>query len=550
MLDGFVPWPEQTARRYEEAGAWSGETLATLIDDPAGKFPDGTALVHNGNAITYADLRVRVERLSSGFAGDGMVSGDRVLVQLPNVPELVTVCLALFRLGAMPVLAPAQYRSSEIRYICEHAGAVAYVVSGNGGYDYAGLGRELLTRSADLRRVYVAGTGRDGTRTAGAGIVPLAAVDAAPGSHPEPDPSDVALFLLSGGTTATPKLIPRTHNDYLYQLRRTTELTRLTSDDVYLAVLPGAFGFTLGGPGILGTLRAGGTVVLTEEPDPFTAMGLVASEGVTVVSLVPSLAQLWAEERVASGLDTGSLRVLQVGGSRLHRALAERLMTTFDASLQPMYGMAEGLVCMTRLDDPPEVVLGTQGTPLSPLDEIRIVGANGAVLPVGEFGELETRGPYTLRGYYRAPERNAAAFTPDGFYRTGDVARLTAQGHLEVTGRRKDVINRGGMKVSAAELESHLAEYDGVRAVAVVPVPDPVLGQRICACLEVGGERAPSLSDLRKYCLQRGLAEYKIPDRVEVMPALPLTHLGKIDKKSIESRLAANESHQSDGKAP
>jgi 2,3-dihydroxybenzoate-AMP ligase len=543
MLDGCVPWPEETARRYEELGAWSGETLATLIANPARDTPGRAALTHDGETITYAALRERAERLAAGFTSDGIAAGDRVLVQLPNIPELVTVCLAMFRLGAKPVLALPQYRSSEIRYICEHAGAVAYVVPENAGYDYVGLGRELLERSPGLRRVYVAGSGRGREHT---GVIDLATVDGPPGTLPDPDPSDVAFFLLSGGTTAAPKLIPRTHNDYLCQLRCATELTGLTSADVYLAVLPGAFNFTLGCPGILGTLRAGGRVVLSTEPDPFAAMRLVASQDVTAVSLVPSLAQLWADERAASGFDTSSLRVLQVGGSRLHRALAEDLMAAFGGSLQQVYGMAEGLVCVTRLGDRPELVLTTQGRPLSDLDEIRIVGDDGAVLPPGQFGDLETRGPYTLRGYYRAAEHNAVAFAPDGFFRTGDVARLTDEGSLEVTGRRKDVINRGGMKVSAAELEGHLMEYDGIVAAAVVPVPDPVLGQKICACLKVGDSSAPSLTDLKRHCLERGLAEYKIPDRVELMAALPLTHLGKIDKKALESRLAGNADHQSD----
>src|SRR5437763_2131689 len=209
MLDGCIPWPADTVRHYQEAGAWSADTLATLIENSVREFPTNVALVHRDRTITYAALDEQVERLSSGFCDEGLVPGDRVLVQLPNVPEFVIVCLALFRIGVNPVLALPQYRSNEIRYICEHAGAVGYVVSGNAGFDYVGLGRELLASSPTLRRVYVADRdpGSDGSPSSDPNVVALAGVDAPPRSHADRDPADVAFFLLSGGTTAAPKLI-------------------------------------------------------------------------------------------------------------------------------------------------------------------------------------------------------------------------------------------------------------------------------------------------------------------------------------------------------
>lgn len=549
MLSGCTPWPPDMAAHYRESGAWRGCTLATLTRASAERHPDRTALVHHKSRISYAELQRRIERLASGLHAEGVSPGDRVLVQLPNIPEFVIVCLALFRIDAKPVLMLPGYRESEIRSICDRSQPVAYIVGAAPGFDIVALGTELLGSSSTLRKIFVAGGDTDSAESEpGPGMVPLSRVDGPPRNHTASDPSDVAFFLLSGGTTGAPKLIPRTHDDYLCQLRAVVDAVALDESDVYLATLPAAFNFTFGCPGVLGTLYTGGTVVLSEEPDPLYGLRLVADEGVTVVSLVPTLAGLWVDEQMIAPLNTSSLRLLQVGGAPLHRELATRIVTTFGRCLQQVFGMAEGLLSMTRLDDPDDIVLGTQGRPLSDLDEIRIVDDNGTAVAPGGYGELEVRGPYTFRGYYRAPEQNTTAFTSDGFYRTGDLARVTTDGHLEVVGRRKDIVNRGGMKISAAELEGHLVSHSAVADAAVVPVADRILGQRVCACIVGTDAKTPSLVELKKHCLARGLADYKLPDYLEVLPRFPVTPLGKIDKKALEALVAVEVHDRSESK--
>lgn len=200
--------------------------------------------------------------------------------------------------------------------------------------------------------------------------------------------------------------------------------------------------------------------------------------------------------------------------------------------------MAEGLLNHTRLDDPSELVIGTQGRPLSPADEIRVVDEDGHDVLPGETGELLTRGPYTLRGYYQAPEHNARTFTEDGFYRTGDLVKVLPTGHLVVEGRAKDQINRGGDKISAEELENHILAHPGIHDAAVVGMPDETMGERTCAYLVPRGETAPTQRELAAFLAERGVAAYKLPDRVETVGVFPRTSVGKIDKKALGRSIA------------
>jgi 2,3-dihydroxybenzoate-AMP ligase len=234
-----------------------------------------------------------------------------------------------------------------------------------------------------------------------------------------------------------------------------------------------------------------------------------------------------------------SLRVLQVGGARLPDEVAGRVGPELGVTLQQVFGMAEGLVCVTRLDDPPETVSTTQGRPISPADEIRIVDTEGRDVPEGEQGELLTRGPYTLRGYYRAPEHDARAFTPDGFYVTGDLVRRLPTGHLVVTGRVKDQINRGGEKIAAVEVEEHLAGHPAVRQAALVAAPDGTWGERAVAFLVCDpAAQPPSRRDLAGFLRQRGLSAHKAPDQAVTVDRLPLTPVGKVDKQALARGLA------------
>ncbi|MFI0408057.1 (2,3-dihydroxybenzoyl)adenylate synthase [Actinomadura sp. 3N508] len=531
MLPHCTPWPPEAAARYRDAGHWRGETFGALLARLAAEHAARTAVVAGPSRLTYRQLDDRASRLAAGLAELGVRPRDRVIVQLPNIPEFLETAFGLFRLGAIPVFTLPAHRSSEIVQLARLAEAVAYVIADeHDGFDYRVLARQVRAEVPGVRHVLVAGDAQEFT--------PLDTVSGPGDAFPDSDPSDVALFQLSGGTTGTPKMIPRTHDDYLYSVRASAEICGLTPDSVYLAALPAAHNFPMSSPGVFGALHAGGRVVMAPQPTPSVAFPLIEAERVTLTGLVPPLALLWMETARTTRHDLSSLRTLQVGGARLSNAAAARVRGALGCDLQQVYGMAEGLVCYTRAGEPEEFHLTTQGRPISPDDEIRVVDADGADVPPGEPGELLTRGPYTIRGYYRADRHNAVAFTPDGFYRTGDIVSRLPSGHLVVEGREKDQINRGGEKVAAEEVENHLLAHPAVRDAAVVAVPDRFLGERTCAVVVPRGD-APDAAGLRAFLRDRGLAPYKIPDRVEIVSEFPVTGVGKISKRELRRALAA-----------
>ncbi|MEU3096230.1 AMP-binding protein [Streptomyces sp. NPDC006967] len=530
MLEGCVPWPEPYAEDYRARGYWNDEILGSLpMSAPDAR--DRPAVVTATRTLTYGGMDRAADRLAAGLRGLGLGAGDRVVVQLPNDVELLVLCIALFRLGALPVFAYPAHRTAEIVHLVNSAEAVMYVCADEAlDCDYRIIAKDVLAGAGTLRHVLVAGDPGP--------FAALAEVDGDPVDLPVPDAREVAFFLLSGGTSGPPKLVPRTHADYAYQLRQSSRLCGFRRDTRYLCALPMGHNFALGCPGVLGTLRMGGTVVPAMAPTPELCFPLIESAGVTVTSLSPPLVSLWldAAERTAHHL--GSLELLQVGEARLSPATARRVSGAFGCVLQQVYGMAEGLLNYTRLDDPENVVLHTQGRPLAPADEIRVIREDGQEAGPGEEGELLTRGPYTVRGYYRAEESDRAQFTGDGFFRTGDVVRRTAAGYFEVVGRTNDVVNRGGEKVPAREVEQHLLGDPRIALAAVIGVPHAELGEQTCVCVVPReAEHPPTLSEVRDGLRDRGIAPYKLPDRLVVLDQMPLTAVGKIDKNALRARL-------------
>jgi 2,3-dihydroxybenzoate-AMP ligase len=529
--DDCPDWPNDFTQRYIEAGYWSSQTFTDLLSASARRFGSRTALVDAWERLTYQQLAERVDQLAAGFLQRGLASGDNVVVQLSNRIAFAEVFFALARLGARPVLALPAHRLLDIRRLCDVSAAVAYITEDDqSGFDYRQIARDLLARPSSVRFAAVVGAAQE--FVSHSDLYLSSALNA-----PPPAPSAVACFQLSGGTTGEPKLIPRRHREYLYNVTASAKLCGFSPDTVYLAALPMAHNFPMCCPGFIGTLQAGGTAVLTSDPSPDAAFPLIAKEGVTATALVPPLAMVWSEAIAAYGYEgLESLRLLQVGGAKLGLEAAKRVNASFRCTLQQVFGMAEGLICYTRLDDTPERIVGTQGSPLSSADEIRIVDTEDRDLPIGAIGSLLTRGPYTIRGYYRAKEHNAEAFTADGFYRTGDRARLSADGYVIVEGRDKDQINRGGEKIAAEEVENLLLAHPATVDAAVVSIPDPTLGERICAFVVVRDPK-PTAVELKRFVREAGATAYKIPDQIEFIDKFPETGVGKTSRKSLRRML-------------
>lgn len=530
-------WPESFRRRYRERGYWTEETFADFVAERTTRFADCSAAVgwdaQGGfQRWNYRELGERAEAMACHFAAIGVGAGDRVVVALPNIVDYLAVVLGLFRLGALPVFAQPTHRERELSQFCVIADATALVMCS--GFD-----------NVDRDELYA----RVCERVVAEGIAAPAFVDVATpvladdrgGSRasrpsPQPDAEQVAFLQLSGGTTGIPKLIPRTHADYLYSVRESARICGLSQSSVVLVALPIAHNFAMSSPGVLGTLHVGATVVLARDPSPRTAFALIASERCTQASLVPPLAQAWIAAARRQRTDLSSLELIQVGGARLNDVVARELTATLGARLQQVFGMAEGMVCYTREHDADELVYASQGTPISDDDEIRIVDADGNEVADGEEGILLTRGPYTIRGYYRAERANRDSFTPDGFYRPGDLVRRLPTGQLVVTGREQDQINRGGEKVAAEEVEGAVLTHPAVLDAVAIGVPDADLGQRVCVVVRLkDGSTQPR--DLADHVRREGLATYKVPDEIVFLDVFPETPVGKNSRRELRRLL-------------
>jgi 2,3-dihydroxybenzoate-AMP ligase len=543
QLDGIVRFPEDFAARYRDAGYWLDEPLRAVFERLCVTHADRVAVIDGDRVITYRELDENATRLALNLHDLGLRSLDRVVVQLPNSIEFVYLYLALQKIGALPILALPSHRYREISQFVEIGGAVACALPASArDFDYVDMATRIQRASPQLQLGLVLG-GRPGPYPDGFHDL-SALVSREPETDPgfldtiEIDPSGPALFLLSGGTTGIPKLIPRTHNDYAYNSRLASSVCAIHEDSVLLLVLPMGHNLPLACPGLQGFMLSGASVVVSRSASARTVFELIQRHRVTHIHLVPALLIRWLNDPSIGDYDLSSLRVLQSGGQRLQpevRLLSERLLP--DAAVQENFGMAEGLLMFVRLDDDYEVRHETCGRPICPDDEIRLVDDDGIDVAPGEVGELLARGPYTLRGYFRAAEHNARAFTPDGFYQSGDLMMLHPSGNYIVAGRKKDIINRGGEKISAEEVENLILSHPDIVDVACVPVPDEAFGERMCACLVVRPGTTMALADLIEFLSQFEMAKHKLPERLEIFDDFPLSPIGKVSKKELEAAL-------------
>jgi 2,3-dihydroxybenzoate---[aryl-carrier protein] ligase len=529
MLEGCTPFPAEFVERYVREGIWRRETIPQAIAKAALEHPDSIAVSDSTRSLTYSQLLAEAGSIAALLSRNGIEPSDRIVIQLPNCVEFATLTIACLEIGAIPIMALPAFRKAELEYLLSFSDAKAIAIAPEyRGFDHAALARDLKSR-------LILST------TPAAGCVSMhehGASSRSIGSSTD-NPFDVALFLLSGGTTGAPKLIPRTHADYLYNARESAAATGLTSESRILIALPAEHNFPLACPGLLGALLTGAHAVLTQSSKAADLANIIERERITHLPCVPALTIAILGLPQSSRASLASLRAITVGGQRLQEPTARALKRAFPhVIVQQVLGMAEGLLCYTPLDAPEEVAFTTQGRPLSRADEIRIVNSDGKDVASGEVGELWCRGPYTIRGYFRAPDRNREAFTSDGFYRTGDLVRLTPSGNLVVEGRIKDLINRGGEKINAEEIEAHLIAHHAISAAAVVAMPDAVLGEKACAYLSLRDGKVLALSAMREFLAARGVAQFKWPERIEIVAELPLTNVGKIRKSELRRDIA------------
>ncbi|GAA2597751.1 (2,3-dihydroxybenzoyl)adenylate synthase [Dactylosporangium fulvum] len=568
MTESIVRVPEDRAEEYRRRGWWLPLPITDVALGSSSSYADRCAVVDGDRRLSYGELAAAVDAAASRLHRLGIRRRDHVLVQLPNSLEHVVVVLALIRLGAPPVVTLPALREYELDHIIRVTRPVAMAVPRRSRrFDHLAMAERLRDRHPEIRTLLVTDDDRSATAAQAEELTDLTALTLGgilPGVRipqddrrplaaevPEPPgPRDNALFLLSSGTTGPPKAIPRTHEAFGHVVRSAAEVSGLTEASVYLAVLPASHSFVFGHPGILGTLSRGGRVVLAAPDDARRTLSLIERERVTHCALTPAVLLQWLAAIEPGRHNLTSLEVLQVGGARLDTTTARKAREQLRCQIQQVYGMSEGLLNFTRLDDPDVVVDETQGRPAAAGDEFLVVDEAGREVSAGEIGELLTRGPSVLAGYYRDDEGNARSFTEDGYYRTGDLVRVHPSGNLVVAGRLKDVINRGGEKIPADELEGVVLTHPGIGAAAAVAMPHPVYGEAVCLVVVNAREPAPTLLELRRFLEDSGLARYKLPERLILAEALPLVGVGKVNKVALRTevaRLIASDHPPADG---
>jgi 2,3-dihydroxybenzoate-AMP ligase/mycobactin salicyl-AMP ligase len=538
MLSGCVPYDPLDAERYDRLRWWPGLTLGDLLDKAADVLPDAEAFVDGRTRYTWTQARESVDRLALGLMELGIGPLDRVLVQLPNWNEFPLAYFALQKIGAVVVLLIDRYRQHEINHLIELTGATAWVVpQGYKKVDYLPIIREVREANPHLRHVILA-RGEDGQ---GYPTMDRLMVD-----HPvtpagreqlaarRPDPGEVAHMGPTGGTTGLPKVVPRTHNSLVCGAEHCARAWNYHGGDTCL--IAGPIGHDLCfTKGLLGGMFQMAKVVFLDSIDMDDVCRTIQEEKVTSIVWVPTLASRLIHFQALSDYDLSSLRKMHCGGGPslpdMIRGVREKLGCEFFNG----YGGTEGQTCITRPGDDLETVCGTVGKPTCPYDTYRIVDLFGQPQPENTSGELVIKGPGVFTGYLGNPEENAKAFTPDGFFRTGDLAQQDARGYITLTGRLKEMINRGGESISSAEVERLISGHPSVAFVAVVPMPDPDLGERVCAFVQPCEGTSVDAQAIQTFLQEKKTAVLHRPDRIEFLPEMPQTKAGKLDKRALRA---------------
>ncbi|MGA0949839.1 MAG: (2,3-dihydroxybenzoyl)adenylate synthase [Burkholderiaceae bacterium] len=551
MLDGVVPFPDDFAKRYRDKGYWKDQSLAQEFTATFTAMGKRDALIDGQRTYTFTDI----DRLSTNLAlnlwGLGLRPLDRVVPTLPNVAEFVILYFALQKIGAIPIAALVTHRFAEINQFVELSGAVACVYPDRAGdFLFAPMIQRVQASHTHLKLRLVLGEPQ-------ANEVSLQSLIETPASLPMDvlnrvriDPTDPCIFQLSGGTTGIPKLIPRTNNDYAYNSKVAAKVTQVEPDSVLLLVLPIAHNLPLACPGIQGFFFQGAKVVLHANTRPAEIFSLIEQHSVTHLKVVPALLIRLINDPAIGDYDLTSVKLIQSGGQRMQPEVREKTKRLFtNAFVQENFGMSEGTLMFVRHDDPEEVKLETCGRPVCEDDEVLLLDDDGQQVADGEVGELTVRGPYTLRGYFGVPEYNARQFTPEGFYRSGDLMRRHPSGNYVVEGRKKDLINRGGEKISAEEVENLILGHPSVQNVACVPMPDAKMGEKMCAYVIPKPGATLNLRQLTDFLLTKEIAKFKLPERLETLNEFPVSTFGKVSKKQLGEWVAAKIEQEAQTKA-
>ena len=527
--------PPERIRAMEDAGLWPNRTIVDWLEEAAAKRPDKAAFVdHNSmtgrrTTLTFRQLERLSRRIAVGLARRGVEAGDVVACQLPNWWETAALHLACARLGAITNPLMPIFRGRELRFMLGLAEAKVFVVPRRfRDFDYPALAAEMKPDLPQLRHILV--VGGEGPDSFEAALLQPRwedEADAAALLARRPGPNEVVELIYTSGTTGEPKGALHTSNTLLSDVLSYADRLGLGGDDVVLMASPLAHqtGFLYG---LLMPIVLGAKAVYQDIWLPERAAELIQDEGVTyTMASTPFLSDLTHTPAIETR-DLSSFRIFLCAGAPIPRVLVEAATKRLGAKILSGWGMTEnGALTVTRPDDPPEKVFGTDGLPLHG-HEIRVVDAEGRPQPAGAEGELQARGPGSFVGYLKRPQLfNTDA---DGWFSTGDLARIDEDGYVRIVGRSKDIIIRGGENVPVVEIEGLLYRHPAVQDAAVVAMPHERLGEQGCAFVTPKPGQTLTMADMRGWLEKHGVAKTYWPERLEIMAAMPRTPSGKIQK--------------------
>ncbi|HXH85974.1 MAG TPA: AMP-binding protein, partial [Nitrospira sp.] len=510
-------------------------------DKAADIYPDHEALVDASGRLTYAQVRDQANRLAVGMMRLGIEPQERVLLQLPNWNEFAYGFFALQKIGAITVPLIDRYRQYEIHHLLKLTGATVWIVPERyRSVEYLPIIKDVLRDNSQVRHVILV---RSEGRQPFLKLETL--IGDADGSQVQihhlskrrPNPMQVAHMGPTGGTTGLPKVVPRTHNDLLCNVEYAALAWELGHHDICLLAGPIGHDLTLT-KGLCGTVFTYGKCVLLDATEPEAICRTIEREKVTAVVWVPTLASRLADFERLDEYDLTSLKKMHCGGGASTPELIREVMAKVGCHYFNAYGGTEGQSTMTRITDDLQTTYHSVGRPTCPYDIYKVVDSDGKPLPIGTSGELLIKGPGVFSGYYKAPEENAKLFDPDGFFRTGDIAKIDDRGNIILTGRMKEMINRGGESISATDIERLIIHHRDVDMVAVVPMPDPVMGERVCAYVKLKAQAMLTFEGIVAFLKSQGASVLQLPERVEFIDAMPLTQSGKIDKRALVEDIA------------
>ena len=537
LLTGAPPYREEDAENYLRRGWWSGLALGDLLDRAAGVHPDKEAFVDRLTRLTYAEAREKADWLAVAFLKLGVKPLDRVMVQLPNWIEFVPAYFALQKIGAIPVMLIDRYRLQEVQRLAEISEATTWIVPVQyGKVEYLPTIKDVLAAVPGIERVI---TVRGELREEGflslerllAEAEPTAA-DLARLAEVAPDARQVCHMGPTGGTTGSPKVVCRTHNSLHAGVGFCSLSWGQHSEDVNLIV--GSIGHDLNfTKGFLGSVITMGSIVMLDTIDMQVICETIEREKVTSIIWVPTLAQRLLQYEGLDNYDLSSVKKMHSAGGAALPGLVREVFGRLGMRFCNGYGATEGMTTITRAVDDVETVCSTVGRPTCPGDTYKVVDNDGKTLPPDTPGELLVKGPCVFTGYYKNDEENAMVFEPDGFFHTGDVAKISPRGYMTITGRIKEMINRGGESISATQIEDLIDGHPDVACVAVIAMPDPVMGERVCAYVQPKAGKTVTFEAVITFLRAEKASVLALPERVEFIEAMPYTPAQKVDKNAL-----------------